>query len=295
MAWNCPKCGTKVSSIYVECSKCGANKNSKAWLRPKVEKKTGTDNLQNQTSRRTMSLPILISIGIVFVIFILIAIIAVHKDSETTIVSKNVAKEEMDSKKSTCQIGDQYKSWDIILTTEELNASIDKKQSNDTEPTSNVIILKHGVNSISNHTFNYRDSDDYYQIRINIIIFKEIKDANLDMEQERLKLFTPTVKENKSTKLERYDNENNTQIKDNPFYSKSVNVGIIGDESFGSQWESFAPEVHFRIGNVNVRISVNITDSNGSYYHNEGSFAKMMQVAHMQEEKIRNIINKECH
>lgn len=190
----------------------------------------------------------------------------------------------------------KLRSWDYILTTNDLKAQIDKEVSMDIDYIKGEAIQIGGVgsdylNSSSHHVFKIpRNSSESWEFDITLVVFKNKDAAIQQVEYDMNSHFAPyTKKPSFPSNLRHYPENDDTpsNIEKNPFSSDKIDIPSIGEQSFCYKWESFSPTVVFRISNIKVDIQVYISiPSINRSYNNTETYNKMLSIARMQEKKI---------
>jgi hypothetical protein len=178
-----------------------------------------------------------------------------------------------------------FRSWDLILTPEELDAVLDSANSRDFDYRLDYITYLGAVsdeeaNSSSQRSF-FIELNDYENLCIDIVVckFQSSTAAQQVMAHDRVVHLDPSFEM--------------TAGQGNPFLSEEIDIAAIGDQSFCYKWSSFTPTIELRVDDVQVTVQTRIiVPSINRSYGSSGAFEIALEVAEQQASKIQSVLNQ---
>ena len=193
------------------------------------------------------------------------------------------------------------RSWQIILSDEELNSKINIEESRDQDFASGESMVIAGdsfdrlIDSRSSHVFkNAHGVAEVFVTEVGVEVYLTETAAGQKMKREYATHFEEYMETKvEKNKLKRYTSPDGPDTKTdvNPFYSREVPIRPFGDESFCYKWSAFAPTVIYRVRNIIVTVTARIVvPSRNLSYHDAATFEHTLDVAKHQEAKIRSLM-----
>jgi TPR repeat protein len=183
------------------------------------------------------------------------------------------------------------RSWQIILSDEELNSTINMEESRDDDFAGGS--FDGLIDSLSSHVFKNTLGDaEVFVTEVRVGVYLTEAAAGQYMTWEYATHFE-REKNVENNKLKLYPSPDGLDTKTdvNPFYSRKVPIRPFGDESFCFEWTAFAPTVVYRVTNIVVTVTARIDiPSRNRTYHDAATFEQTLDVAKHQEAKIRSLM-----
>jgi TPR repeat protein len=193
------------------------------------------------------------------------------------------------------------RSWQIILSDQELNSKINIEESRDQDFASGESMVIAGdsfdrlIDSSSSHVFkNAHGVAEVLVTEVGVEVYLTEAAAGQTMKREYATHFEAYMETKvEKNKLKRYTSPDgpDTKIDVNPFYSSEVPIRPFGDESFCYKWSAFAPTVVYRVTNTIVTVTARIVvPARNLTYHDAATFEHTLDVAKHQEAKLRSLM-----